>query len=167
MWYSDRDGQFFTSDSDHLTLTREAEITGFLLVKELDKGWNIPAPKSLSLEDRLEVWQKENQTTHTIDVIIHTLRHHKVLVGVAQAKNGIYSVEEGLLLRDFLKEFPEVFEEKNLNKIIKVLPWYSIFFDAWESFDLAVTAMEKKEQTIEEQMELVAIASEYLSLIHI
>lgn len=153
MWYSDRAGQFFTSNSDHLTLPREAEITGFILVKELDKGWNIPAPhpkvnKSLSLEERLIRYGVSKPATLATDVMGYALRG--VLTSVAQNRNGIHSLEKALLIRDFLKEFPEVFEEKNMNKIIKVLPWYTIFFDAWESFDLAVTAREKKGEAIEE-----------------
>jgi hypothetical protein len=48
------------------------------------------------------------------------------------------------------KEFPEVFKEENMAKILRVYPWYKILFDAWESFDLAVTARRKKGEVVEE-----------------
>jgi hypothetical protein len=152
MYWSESSDCWLTENTD-LALPPKAIVEAFMPLDEIDKGWNIPASETiepLSLEDRLEAWQKKNQTTRTINAIIHILRHHKVLVGVAQSNNGVYDLKEALLLRDFLKEFPEVFKEENMNKILRVYPWYKILFDAWESFDLAVTARQKNGEVVEE-----------------
>jgi hypothetical protein len=155
MRWSNHDDTFVIDDDLQLPLPKTAEIRSFINVFKLDQGWNIPAPevaKSLSLEERLEAWHRTRGKVGLMSMSISSVIEfpERVKKGISEDQNEAYNLEEALLLREFLQEFPEIFEEENINKIIQVYPWYSIFFDAWEAFDLAVTALEKKGEGITE-----------------
>jgi hypothetical protein len=155
MRWSNHDATFVVDDDLQLPLPKTAEIRSFINVFKLDQGWNIPAPevavtKPLSLEERLQEYRRHVPYIPSVYEIIESLTQQDTSQGVSSKRGGIYTFYEALRLREFLKEFPEVFEEENMAKILKSYPCYKILFDAWESFDLAVTAREKKGEVVEE-----------------